>query len=247
MRRKDKDGLRTAEPLSYLWQKQEPKKFGMSSFSSPPPPLSLPWDNTLAQSTGSRKRKKILLWCQTEKCIPLPPGVKLIKTYYYSCHTETYLWAHNRFLLKSVDAQTHLFICCRRKARWQRVHCLVQTWALVSSKGRHQCCPIGWANRCHSHALLVRIGLHFTAALDANTDRDVFDCAMGGMNSSTECARRAVNIFELPMLHLYRYKHLFLFLYFFICGWLRPLALLNIRVIVSCLILWTYVLYKVQW
>lgn len=81
-----------AEPLSYLWQNRNQKciiqiYFGMSSLNSSS--LSLPWDNTLAQNMGSQTF--FLVQRQIEKCIPLPWGVKLIKTCYYGCHMETCL------------------------------------------------------------------------------------------------------------------------------------------------------------
>lgn len=109
MHGKDKGKPQPAEPLSYLWQNQNHKMhhsniyFGMSSFNSvffPPSLLALGQYAGTKHGFQKKEKKVFSVWRQIGKFIPLPRGVKLIKTYYLSCHMGTYLSAHNPFLLK---------------------------------------------------------------------------------------------------------------------------------------------------
>lgn len=64
-----------------------------------------------------------------------------------------------------------------------------------------------------------------------NTDRDVFDWAMGGINSSTDYERGAINIFELSCCScMHEYPHTCIGLHVNCSG---------SKVIVSCVVLWT--------
>lgn len=80
-----------------------------------------------------------------------------------------------------------------------------------------------------------------------NTDKDVFDCVMGGIYSSTDYERRAINILEpLCSCFMYGYTHAASFV--LQCKVMGSLKRgFNITVIVSCLVLWTYVPYYIQW
>lgn len=109
MHGKDKGKPQPAEPLSYLWQNQNHKMhhsniyFGMSSFNSvffPPSLLALGQYAGTKHGFQKKEKKVFSVWRQIGKFIPLPRGVKLIKTYYLSCHMGTYLSAQNPFLLK---------------------------------------------------------------------------------------------------------------------------------------------------
>lgn len=68
-----------------------------------------------------------------------------------------------------------------------------------------------------------------------NTDKNMFDCANGGINSSTVYARRATNIFELlcrSFMCVHSHRQI-------IALYVGDRDLFDIRVIVSCLVLWT--------
>lgn len=80
-----------------------------------------------------------------------------------------------------------------------------------------------------------------------NTDKDVFDCVMGGIYSSTDYERRAINILE-PLCSCFMYEYTHAASFVLQCKVMGSLKRgFNITVIVSCLVLWTYVPYYIQW